>query len=116
MDLYLKQGGVRTITGSIQRSNYRFRTDLASLKPSGMDFEVVVVSPFKVFFGVYAGALTISNMLGVLELGTVNEFDYGSADNTGPPTGLILQLPVLGAAGTAGFLKSALGGNCVNMQ
>lgn len=97
VELYLKHGTLRTITGSIQRSNYQFRTDIAVVKPIGTDFEVAVVSPSKAFFGVYDGGITITNASGELTLGTGSEFYFASADDLAPPAGLISQPPAFGA-------------------
>lgn len=98
VDLYLKRGTARTITGSIQRSNYQFRTDIAAITPIGTDFEVAVVSSSKAYFGVFDGAINIRSMLGEVKLGIGSDFDFGSADDLGPPVGLVVQPPALGAS------------------
>lgn len=98
VDLYLKRGTARTITGSIQHSNYRFRTDIAVITPIGTDFEVAVVSSSKANFGVYDGGINIRSMLGEVNLGLGGDYDFGSADDLGPPTGLSVQPPALGSS------------------
>lgn len=99
VNLYLQQGNLRTMTGKIQRSNYQLLTDIAAIKPGGTDYEVALVAPFKAFFGVYDGAITITKMLGELELGSGNGFSFGRADDIEAPTALAVQPPELGVSG-----------------
>lgn len=97
--MYLQKGSLRTITGSIQRSNYQLVTDIASIKPGGTDYEVVMVSPLQAFFRVYDGSITITTKLGKLELGMANGMKFGSADDLDPPIALASQPIELDSSG-----------------
>ena len=96
--LLLKQGRVRTVTGTVQRSNYRFRTELVTIRPAGTEFEVYIESPGLNYLGVYDGSIRVETALGVLTLGPgPGQPSFGVANDADPPQGVPVQPPQLGA-------------------
>lgn len=85
VSLHLNRGRMRTITGAIQRSNYRFTTDIAEIEISGTDFEVEIVSESENIFGVYDGAITVSNDVDYANIGFNRAFDFARVTADAPP-------------------------------
>jgi ferric-dicitrate binding protein FerR (iron transport regulator) len=83
--LLLHSGRMRTITGAIQRSNYRFATDIAQITVAGTDYEVEVISDTENIFGVYDGAITISNDIDYANIGLDRAFDFARVIVGEPP-------------------------------
>lgn len=76
--LHLESGRARTITGTIQRSNYRFTAGQLEIRPSGTDFEVLIDEKDNVYFGIYDGAIRIDSAQDNLLLGTDQPAQYAS--------------------------------------
>lgn len=76
--LHLESGRARTITGTIQRSNYRFTARQLEIRPSGTDFEVLIDEKDNVYFGVYDGAIRIDSGQDNLLLGANQPAQYAS--------------------------------------
>lgn len=76
---------MRTITGAIQRSNYRFTTDISEIEVSGTDFEVEIVSEIENIFGVYDGAIIVSNEIDYANIGADRAFDFARVLVGAPP-------------------------------
>lgn len=84
--LHLESGRARTITGTIQRSNYRFTAQQVEIRPNGTDFEVLIDEENQTFFGVYDGAIKINSAVGELVIGANQPAQYASLDGD---TGLV---------------------------
>ncbi|MDD9896423.1 MAG: FecR family protein [Gammaproteobacteria bacterium] len=85
VELHLAEGRMRTITGAIQFRNYRFTTDIAEIEVSGTDYEVEIVSETENTFGVYDGAITVSNAIDSVFIGLDRAFDFAKVIVGDPP-------------------------------
>ncbi len=88
VSLHLISGRMRTITGAIQRSNYEFTTDIAEVTIGGTDFEVEIVSETENIFGVYDGAITVTNEIDSSFIGLDRAFDFARVIVGAPPVRL----------------------------
>jgi hypothetical protein len=79
-DLYLQRGRIRTITGSIQRVNYQFVTDVANVYIGGTDFGIEAESAFSYVFGVYDGTIRVGNSYGQVLLGVGSDYIFARAE------------------------------------
>ncbi len=87
--LHLNRGKARTVTGAIQRRNYRFTTDLAEVRIAGTDYEVAVAEETH-FFGVYDGAITVSNSLDTVSIGVGELTNFARIGADGAPEAIPL--------------------------
>lgn len=95
-ELLLIEGSVRTITGSIQRANYRFRTELAEVSIDGTEFEVAKESNHSYLFGVYDGGILVENAAGWVRLGGGNDHSFARVEEGSAPTSYSVQPTGLG--------------------
>ena len=102
VELFLRRGRMRTITGAIEGENYKFLTDLGEVAVLGTDFEVAAQSDSDHYFGVYDGAITIRTEQGALRLGIGGENDFAHVVAGSAPQPLLLLPLQLGMGIAAG--------------
>lgn len=89
--LHLHNGGVRSITGTIQRVNYRFVTDAAEVTIEGTDFAVEADSATSFLFGVFDGSIRVQNSEGSMRIGSGSAYDFARAETGTAPLGIFFS-------------------------
>ncbi|WP_157954281.1 FecR family protein [Saccharospirillum mangrovi] len=98
----LLEGGLRTISGSLGKSNreaYRLDTPNASIGIRGTQYEAVLTND-RLAVGVYEGGIVVSNAQGSLALGLGGNFNFAEVSPGQAPLGTLIAPAVLNGAQT----------------
>lgn len=84
----LLKGGFRTITGAINKNNYKVQTEVASIGIRGTEYEVVLDNGLNV--AAWHGSITVKNKIGVIALGLEKKHNFAHiAGSNTLPVGLL---------------------------